>query len=287
MKHYLRLMRVKHWLKNGLVFLPLLFAGELFTWNLTLHAVGGFFSFSLLASVVYIINDSMDAERDRQHATKKDRPIASGKVSVKSATILAVVLLVLGGALNWLAGGALVSWALFFTYLALNLGYSLGLKNMPLLDLVILMSGFFIRVAYGSSVTGIAASDWLYLIIITFSFYMGLGKRRNEIDRGGTETRKVLRYYSHNFLDKNMYVCMGLCIVFYTMWCLDQTTVAAKAEDDLIWTMPLVLVIFMRYSMNIEAESSGDPVDVVLGDKVLMALVLGYLILMMFIIYFK
>ena len=168
-------------------------------------------------------------------------------------------------------------------YVLLNLGYSLGLKNVVLVDIVILVSGFIIRVLFGSCVTGIPVSHLLYLTVMAMSFYLGLGKRRNEIDKQGSKSRKVLQYYNREFLDKNMYLCLCLVIVFYSLWCIDPTI--SSQYPNIIWTMPFILIICMKYSLTIESGSFGDPIDVVLSDKLLIGLILGYGLVMSYFIY--
>lgn len=166
----------------------------------------------------------------------------------------------------------------------LNILYSFWLKHIPILDVVILASGFLIRVLYGSNITNIQISNWLYLTILVFSFYMGLGKRRNEYKKMGTNGRKVLEFYNESFLNNNMYMCMALGIVFYSLWCIDVNK-ASTGIFNIIWTVPIVLIICMKYSLNIENESHGDPVDVILGDKILLLLGVIYTILMFLWIY--
>ena len=112
---------------------------------------------------------------------------------------------------------------------------------------------------------------------------MGLGKRRNELNKS-TSTRKVLEYYNEKFLDKNMYMCLALFIVFYALWCVDPVTVV-KTNNLLIWTVPFVILICMKYSMNIENDNYGDPVDVIFSDKVLLSIGIIYAITMFLIIY--
>ena len=109
------------------------------------------------------------------------------------------------------------SFVLLISYLGLNVAYSMGLKNKPIIDIVILAAGFVIRIFYGGMITGVSISKWLYLVITSGSLYMGLGKRRNEMKKQ-TDTRDVLKYYNVDFLDKNMYVCVALTIVFYALW---------------------------------------------------------------------
>lgn len=286
MKNYLKLMRVHHYLKNVLIFLPLVFSQNLFDLTLLKKTILGFLAFSILSSIVYIINDIQDVEKDRKHPTKCKRPIASGAVSVKEAYILAVVIAIIGITLNYFACGVnLLGWGFVTLYVGLNFAYSMGLKNLPIIDITILVSGFLIRVLYGSAVTAIEVSKWLYLTVISMSFYLGLGKRRNELETQGSKSRKVLKFYNHEFLDKNMYMCLGLTIVFYSLWCVDSTTIARYSNSNIVWTVPLVMLICMKYSLNVEGNSDGDPVSVLLKDKILMGMVLLYAIIVLMIIY--
>ena len=171
-------------------------------------------------------------------------------------------------------------------YLVLNIGYSCGMKNIPLVDVAILTSGFLIRILYGAVVTKISISNWLYLTVITFALYLSLGKRRNELQRiGGGETRKVLRFYNPEFLNRNMYMCLGLANAFYALWCMDDRTMQHYGSSSLILTIPVVLFITMRYSMDIEGNSDGDPVEVLIHDKSLLILCASYLIAMFLILY--
>ena len=285
MKQYLKLMRVHHYLKNGLIFLPLLFSGRLFEKAPLLQVICGFAAFCLTASAVYIINDIRDVEHDRSHTKKSKRPIASGAVPVFHAVILCVCLLGLAAIMNILSGSSPLSWLYLCIYLGINVLYSMGLKNIPLLDIAILVTGFVIRVLYGSCISGIALSHWMYLTVISMSFYLGLGKRRNEINKEGETGRKVLRFYNHDFLDKNMYMCLGLTIAFYALWSVDPGTVARPAGQYIVWTVPIIMLICMKYSLNIEGDSHGDPVDVILGDRTLMALAAVYMVIMFGLIY--
>lgn len=277
MINYIKLMRPKHYLKNFLIFLPLIFSGLLFNWTNMFSSLLGFLSFSFAASIVYIINDICDKEKDKLHEKKKHRPIASGKISVKNAIIFTIFLIIISILCNYLASFHSTQYSLLFimVYVGINIGYSMGLKNIPLVDIMILSFGFLIRVLYGASIIGVYVSNWLYLTVISMAFYLSLGKRRNEIIKSGTNTRKVLKYYSREFLDKNMYMCLAITIVFYSLWCVDSSTID-KIGNFIIWTIPLVILICMKYSMNVENDSHGDPVDVVFEDKVLLILILLY-----------
>lgn len=265
---YLKLLRIKHYVKNLLILIPLFFSGQLLDAAKLCSALSGTVVFCLLSSAIYIVNDLCDIEKDRQHPVKRSRPIASGAVSVRQAVFIAAALLILSFVL---ASVNLRTLPYPAAYLVLNLAYSFGLKNVALLDICILVSGFLIRILFGGAVTGIAVSSWLYLTILSLSFYFALGKRRNELTRhGASGTRSVLSAYSKEFLDKNMYMCMGLANAFYALWAMEQSSGVVTA------TVPVVLVLTMRYSLIVEGSSEGNPVDVLLKDKVLLVLGLLY-----------
>ena len=279
MKNILKLLRVKHWIKNGLIFLPVIFNRSLEI-NDWLCGIMGMIAFSLTASAVYIINDIRDVEKDRLHDIKKNRPIASGEVSISLAQVICVMLVVISNCLNLiLAQDKLWSEIWIIIYLMLNILYSFGLKDKTIVDVVILASGFVIRVLYGGAIVAIEVSPMLILTVLMFSLYMGLGKRRNEKRKIKNDTREVLKYYTDAFLDKNMYMCLTLGIVFYSIWSL--------ALENMIYTVCFVVIICMRYNLIIERESLGAPVDVLHSDKVLIALVIMFLCSLVLILFFS
>lgn len=285
MKHYLKLMRVHHYIKNFLVFAALACSGQLFNLEKLASGIVAFGAFCMVSSVVYIVNDIRDKDKDQKHPVKSKRPIATGSVSLKAAWGLAAVLLFIAVVCNCIAFHV-TSTLLLALYLVLNLTYSFGLKNIPLVDITILVAGFLIRILYGAFVTEITISNWLYLTVIALSFYFALGKRRNElmhITEG--ETRQVLKAYPINFLDKNMGMCLTLANVFYALWSMDEKTKSFYNNDYLIFTVPIVLLITMKYSLDIEGESDGDPVEVLLRDKGLLALCFLYFAVMFMILY--
>ncbi len=281
-----RLMRPRHYLKNLLVLLPLFFSGNLFQGAVVLRCALGFAAFCLLSSAIYAFNDLRDADSDRLHPVKRLRPIAAGTVSPEAARVLIGVLLLLAGLCAALAGSfSGPAWLALATYLALNIGYSCGLKAVPIVDVAILVCGFLLRVLYGGAVIGVPVSSWLYLTVTALSFYLCLGKRRNELAQDGTERREVLKHYTAAFLDKNMHMFLPLTIAFYALWCVDPATVALHGTSALVWTVPLVILLCMRYSYDVERAVYGDPVDVVLHDRVLLCLLAGYAALVFAMVY--
>lgn len=264
---YIKLMRMKHYIKNVLIFVPLFFSQNIFDMDKITASIIGCISFCLISSSIYIINDLNDVEKDRLHPTKCKRPIASGAVTKQMATLIAAICIIAGIGLNIGCGNTRsIFW--IGLYFILNILYSWQLKNVPIIDVVILTSGFLIRVLYGAALTDIVISNWLYLTVIAGAFYMGLGKRRNELkkQKENEVTREVLTYYTYDFLDKNMYVCLALTNTFYALWAMGHE------NEKMIWTVPLIIIIMMKYSLDIEGESDGDPVEVLVKDKMLIIL---------------
>lgn len=279
MKYYIKLMRPFHWVKNLLIFVPLFFNGRILSISKVWLLIVAFLAFSFIASSVYILNDVKDADKDRLHPKKRFRPIASGKVSKKQAVIFWIFLftisILLMGLIGNIVGSYLVSFILPLIYLLMNLLYSNGLKNIPLVDVSIIAAGFVIRLYYGALVCGVTVSDVLLLTVISASFFLGFGKRRNELKKG-TSTRKVLQAYNIYFLDKIMYVFISLTLVFYSFWTILK-------GRNLVYTVPLAMLIVADYCLIIESDSSdGDPAEVLKNSKSLMCL-LGVFILSMFV----
>ena len=286
---YLKLIRIKHWLKNALIFFPLFFNRSIFESNKLLICLMGFFVFSLISSTVYVINDIMDIENDRKHAIKKNRPLAAGIISINEAKGVIAILFILSLIIMTFSYFNIIQSILIYIipifYLILNIFYSTILKHYPIIDVVVLSVGFLLRIIYGGIITDIEVSKWLYLMVIFGSLFMGFGKRRNEIIKNDKESRKVLQFYTKEFLDKNMYVCLTLAIVSYTLWCVDDVTITRINNDLLYWTVPVLMVILQLYSLNIEKDSHGDPVEVILSDRKLISLIIIFIVLITFIVY--
>ena len=258
MKEYLKLIRVKHCLKNVLVFLPIFFSITITHIPSLITFLIAFFVFSLTSSIVYVINDIEDVEKDKLHPIKKERPLAKGTISKNSAfltcLILGIIDILLMLLLYW-NNRRVTIFIIPIVYLIMNIFYSKKLKNIPIIDVMVIVVGFLLRVMYGGVVIDVEVSKYLYLMIMFGSFYLGFGKRRNEIIKNGDKSRKVLEMYNKDFLDKNMYVAFALAIVSYTLWCVDPTTIERIGNDYIFWTIPLVMIILQLYSLQIEENS--------------------------------
>lgn len=269
-KDVIKLIRVKHWIKNFLIYATM-FLSKQVTLNNFIRLTIGFFSFSLISSVIYIINDIVDKEKDSKHEKKKDRPIASGRISIKLGLFLAVFMLTISLALNFCINKFDIKlYSIIIGYLLLNLAYSFKLKSMVLIDVFCLVLGFIARLYYGSIISSIEISKFLYLTVMFASFFLGFGKRRNELINLSDKARPILKSYNKNFLDKNMYVALALTVVFYSIWAISQEGIM------FLISIPLFTLIFFKYSLIIEGDSLGDPVDVVLSDKGIITYILFY-----------
>lgn len=282
----LKLIRLKHWLKNGLIFIPIFFAKEIFNISSFFIVCWGFLSFSSAASIIYIVNDMKDIEKDRKHPIKCDRPLASGRISKKQAIYMGGGCFFICLFCNYIAGkNSIASWGLLCIYIFMNFCYSLGLKNLELWDLCILVMGYIIRVYYGAVIINIAVSSWLYLTVMAISFFMALGKRRNELVSLGrhSNTREVLSSYTENFLNSSMYMTMGLSILFYSLWCKELADVFNN--QSILFTIPFTILICMKYVLLVEKDMEGDPMGIILQNKSLIILGTMYLLMITGILY--
>jgi len=293
MKPYIKLMRPNHYIKNILIALPIFFSGNIFHLDTILRLLIGIITFSLLSSCIYIINDIADIEMDRKHPIKKTRPLASGLVSLSSAKIQLTILIIIIITLQLLSIHTLFhpSFLFLIIYFILNILYSFKLKNQPIVDIIILSSGFLIRILYGGAIADIGISKWLFLTVLTTSLYMAFGKRWGELNKATksnmnpSDTRPVLKFYTKDFLKTNMLLCLTLTIVFYSLWSSAFSTSPFITEDPMILTVPLVLVICILYSYLIENNSYADPIDVIYSSKTIIILVFIYIIAVFGIIY--
>lgn len=271
----IKAMRPRQWTKNGFIFFGLIFDKQLFLPEPFFRTLQGFFLFCLISSAVYLFNDIADIEGDRQHPQKKHRPLASGllpiRVALGAAVILAIVALVLGYVLEPAFSGILS------VYLVLNLLYSRWLKHVPILDVLIISSGFVLRVAAGVALITVERfSPWLYMITILFSLYIGLGKRRAEmnlLEQGASAHRKVLDGYTIPLLDQYITIVSGMTIVAYSLYTFSAPNL--PLNHSMMLTIPFVVYGIFRYLQLIQTGSAaGAPDEVALKDRPLQVTVL-------------
>ena len=271
MKEYIFLARPKHYLKNIIIFFPIFFGGRFFEKDLFINTLIAWVAFCLTTSTVYTLNDLYDCEKDRNHPYKKFRPIASGKISKPKAIVFAIILFIISAALILFALRNVTALVISIAYIIMNILYSIKLKNVPLVDITILTMGFLIRLLFGGVITSTVVSVWLYLTVTSGSFFMALGKRRNELKRvkdNQEAVRPVLHWYSYQFLTNNMYVSMAITEVFFSLWITERF----ENPNYIILLVPLFMLIVMKYSLDTESNQDGNPVDIVTNDRVLLLL---------------
>jgi 4-hydroxybenzoate polyprenyltransferase len=275
LKHLLKTMRPRQWIKNGFVFFALIFDKQLFQTEPFLRTLEGFFLFCLISSSVYLFNDIADIEADRIHPEKRNRPLASGKLSVNVALFAAVTLALAALVIGFLLKPAFAG--ILALYFVINLLYSRWLKHVPIIDVLIIAAGFVLRVAAGVTLITVERfSPWLYMITVLFSLYLGLGKRRAEMSllaQGAGAHRKVLDGYTLPLLDQYITIVSGTTIVAYSLY----TFSAPNLPDNhvMMLTIPFVVYGIFRYLQLIQVgNTAGSPEEVALSDRPLQATVL-------------
>jgi 4-hydroxybenzoate polyprenyltransferase len=269
MKDCFELMRIRHYTKNLLVFMPLVFSGSLFSGTAWFRALTGFGLFSLLASLVYIVNDLKDLDDDRHHPVKQNRPLASGRMSGENALRLAFLLGAGLVGLGHAAGLSPAASGILCLYFLFNMAYSFGLKAVPFVDIFIIVMGFVLRVCFGGLLIETEISGLMLLTVISFATYLAAGKRRSELRYHGESRRRVLKTYSEASLNRVMAWSLASGMAVYLMWALSRR---GPGEDGshLGWTVLLVGMITLRYSGHLAAEGDGDPAEILLRDRVLL-----------------
>lgn len=266
MKTYLELFRVKHYIKNLLIFTTIIFGADLFT-NDFYKILIGFISFSLMSSVIYIINDIIDYELDKKTPVKKNKPISSGKISKDKALKISILIFFLSLILNYFTC-SLFSYLYLLAYFLLNLFYSFYGKNIPYLDLLLIITFYIIRIDYGAMILNVTVSLILNLTVIFGSLYLILTKRRVEIENN--KCRKVLKKYDKKRLRIFSIISLILMLICYVIWCLMQHI------KYIMFTPILVLLIFIRYDKEAKKSLDGNLVDVLLNDKILTLICILY-----------
>ena len=209
------------------------------------------------------MNDIKDIETDRLNSARCTRPLASGVISIKQAFCCFIVLLVCSIVINsFISTNSPANWTIFLMYFIINILYSFYLNLSVLWKREI--------------------SNWFSLTIICGTFYLASGKRRNELVRNEVKKKEVLKFYTYNFLDKIMYMCITLALMFYSLWTLETMP---TLKFNLVWTIPLLMLIIFKYSLAVEKSEQGDPTELILGDKVLISMILLYGVIMFFILY--
>jgi 4-hydroxybenzoate polyprenyltransferase len=276
---YLRLVRPAEWTKNVFVFAALVFGGKLGDWHAIRLSLAGFVAFCMASSAGYVFNDVLDRDRDRLHPMKRNRPIASGAISITEACVVFVALLT---AAIVIASRLPASFsATLYVYLILTVTYSLVLKHRMLLDVITIAVLFVIRAVAGACAIGILYSPWLLVCTFMLCLFLGFGKRRCEIAMlGGSEAlhthRKHLDRYTPDLLNQLLSTSGGLAIITFLLYTLAPEGLGVpspfgQSRHNLVYTLPLVVYGIYRYALLIESGKATGPTDLIIKDPPFLA----------------
>ena len=288
LKNVLILIRPHQYVKNLAIFLPAFFAIEILDFKLILNAFVAFVAFSLSASSIYILNDYFDIQSDRLHPKKKNRPLATGKISLKSAFILMTILFFAGGTLMSIL--SLKATIFLGIYILMNIAYSSYLKHIAILDVTIIAIGFVLRLFVGSGATSVPLSQWIVLMTFLLALFMALGKRRDDIleyNNTGQIMRKVIKGYNLGFLDGSMMIMASVVIVAYILYTTSGDIIEQFQSEYVYLTTIFVVLSILRYlQITFVEENSGDPTLIALKDTFLRITILAWIGAFIWIIYF-
>jgi decaprenyl-phosphate phosphoribosyltransferase len=294
MRDHIKLLRPKDWAKNLFLFIPSFFAGKLFDpasfKEQVILLIGGFIAFSFLASSIYIINDYRDIEDDRKHPVKRNRPLASGKVKKPVGLVVSVILLVLGFTLSYLLDASLKFLFITSIYYVVNLAYSFGVKNWSVVDILVLATGFVLRVKGGAVLGDIHTTEWLIIMTFLLALFMAIAKRRDDVMlkvNTGTEVRKAIKGYSLEFLNTLLGLFCAILIVSY----INYTVSGALYQQfghRLYYTSLFVIAGVMRYlQITFVQNKAGSPTEILYKDRFIQITILLWIASFYFILYMK
>jgi len=279
----LKLLRPAQWTKNVFVFAPVFFGGRLLHVSALLSAFAAFVAFCLIASSVYCVNDVLDAEVDRAHPEKRNRPVASGAVSVKTAYTLAAACLLLSVASTFffLGGDAkLTVMAVVLIYYLINIAYCVKLKHYTIIDVVIIAVGFVLRLYAGGAAADIDSTEWIIIMTFLLALFIAFAKRRDDVVRyrnTGVSHRKNTDRYNIEFMDQAMTVVAAITMVAYIMYTLSPEVIEHFNGKRLYFTALFVLMGIIRYlQISIVDLGSGSPEKIVLHDRFIQCCIVGW-----------
>jgi 4-hydroxybenzoate polyprenyltransferase len=272
-------MRPKQWTKNLLLFAALLFAERLFHPGDFVAACLGFVAFCLASSSVYVVNDLVDAERDRQHPTKRKRPIASGQVTRPAAGGLAAVLTVAALGLAF-SINASFGWVTLI-YTAFSHFYTFAGKNVVVLDVLLVAFGFVLRAVAGALAIDVPFSDWFVLCTLFVALFIAVSKRRAELRALGTgsPSRPVLERYTEGSLSAFTVTSMAAAVISYSLYVQDILEERGDELRALLFTVPFVILAIFRYYLLVDADEAGEkPEETLISDRPLQLSILGFVL---------
>lgn len=286
--YYLKLLRVREWIKNVFLFIPIFFSGNIFDIDSLVRLLFGFLSFSLIASSIYIINDYQDREIDKVHPIKRHRPFPSGEVSLLNAFLLVIFLMIASFSISYIIDKSF--FVVILLYFLMNIFYSLGLKHISILDLIIIALGFILRVVSGGLIADVAISNWLIIMIFLLAVFLGFAKRRDDVlikNSTGIAIRKSAQKYNLDFINASLIMISAIIIVSYIMYTVSPE-IQKQFSNKVYFTTFFVFIGILRYLQLIFVENrTGSPTEILLKDRTIQMLIILWILSFYVIIYIK
>ena len=277
---YIKLLRPRQWFKNVFIFAGLIFSRQFINLDSVQSSILAFVVFSVLSSSGYVINDILDYQEDKAHPVKSKRPIAAGRVKRGRAVIIAAVLLILSLTGAYLLGNKFLYVCLVYSLLMVS--YSLGIKNIVILDVLFVAVGYVLRAIAGAVVIAVEISSWLLLCTLLIALFLAISKRRTEIVLLGEEAtkhRKILSQYSLGLLNQMIAIVTAACIVAYCLYTLAPETVGKFGTRNLIYTIPFVIYGIFRYLyITYQRVETDIPERVLISDLPLQLCLFGWIV---------
>jgi len=289
LRSFILLIRIHQWTKNFFIFLPAFFAFKIVDQNIVYDLILTFFGFSFLASAIYVFNDMLDIESDKLHPTKKNRPLASGVISKNTGIILIICLLIASFAILSILGNSIVI-GIASIYLVQNILYTVKLKHIALVDIMLIATGFVLRIYIGGEASNTQLSHWIILMTLVLALFLALAKRRDDVFnylQTGQKARKNLNGYNMEFLNVAITIMSTIVIVCYVMYCTSPE-VTARLGNHVYLTSFFVILGVLRYlQLTFVWYITGSPTTVLLKNAFLQIILIGWIISFFLIIYLK
>ena len=290
-KDLLALIRPQQWLRNLFVFLPLFFSSNILNPVLLINGFGAFVAFSFIASSIYCFNDLYDADYDRLHPKKKNRPVASGRVGKGPAYLLMVIMFLLSVFIVIYSFGFdfRTVFAIILFYFFLNIAYTVFLKKFAIIDVFIIALGFVLRLMAGGEATGVILSHWIVIMTFLLALFLGFSKRKDDIriyEADGIKARKNILRYNADFLNQTISIIATITIISYIMYTVSGDVVDRIGNQYLYLTSIFVLLGILRYlQLSLVDKTTGNPTEVLIKDRFIQLSILGWIISFIIILY--
>lgn len=289
MNKHIKLIRPNNWVKNLIIILPVFFAGRLISlgYHELINLSFTFLTFCLSSSMIYVINDINDVEKDRIHPKKSKRPIASGEVSTKKAYIIVVILALLILMTFFLLPNHVIYYII--AYIIMNLFYCFGMKNFAIIDVTSISLGFVFRVLAGGEASNTLTTHWIIILIFLLMFSISLAKRRDDLvlSKNSNEVyRKSQSGYTIQYIDIAKTISFTVTLVAYIIYSVSNDVIERMGSNYVyITSLPVFLGVMRYIQLTVVHEKSGSPVDLILKDKLLISILLLWAIIFGVIIY--